>query len=1734
MEMIQDYKILEKIAETRGSTVYRCRKENEKNTVIIKTLIMRYPAPSEIARFKQEYEIIKNIDLDGVIKTYDIISHDGGFAILLEDFNGVSIKSILDSGKKFDIKSFLKMAVKISETLGELHKRDIIHKDIKPHNILINRNDGRVKITDFGISSILTRENDEIYNSDVIQGTLLYISPEQTGRMNRTVDYRTDLYSLGVTLYEILTGVVPFESRDPIEVIHSHIARRPLPPIERRTDIPEVISDIVMKLLSKNAEDRYQNSFGLMSDLSECIKKLEANNRIEPFVLARHDISNRFVIPQKLFGREKEIEILLSAFDRVSTIPQNGREKGGDLEIMLVSGAPGIGKSFLINEIQRPITAKRGYFISGKYEQFRKDKPYSAIIQAFQGLTKQIIAESEENIQLWKKSILEALGNNGKIIIDMIPAIELIIGPQSDVPKLGAKEEKNRFNIVFEGFVGVFTKREHPITLFLDDLQWADLASLQLIRNLAANQNIRYLFLIGSYRDNEVPESHPLIETLNGIEKIGIAINRITLSELSVNDIKDLIVNFLRCSEERGLSLAELVYKKTNGNPFFVTEFMHSLYNDRLIEIDASLGWKWDMEKISRMRVTANVVEFMADKINKLPEEVKDILKICACIGNRFDLETLSVILNKQIGGVLDILTKAMNEGFIGISGSGYVFHHDRIQEAAYSLIPDEEKPGVHYKIGRLMLENTDEKELPNKLFYITDQLNLGYKLISDSKERKNLAKMNLECGKKAAASTAYTPALGYLEMGMSLLEAESWDKQYDLTLALYTETIGVACLKGNYDRMNSLSETAFQRTKTILDKVNIYKAKISACIAREDLEGAITYGLNFYQLLGNVVKGTNFELIRRLLWFKIIFAGKSDEDILNLPDMTDPVELSSMEIGFQLSYVGYSGEPKMLASGAIKSVNQSMKYGLSPQHCLIFCGLGLVLIAGLGDLDGGYRFGNLAMKMAEKQSARRLRAATIFTYNTQIRHWKEHLKNTIEPYIEGYQIGLESGDLLYAGNCLCVHDAHNFAIGKELSELEREIAKNCNTIKNINQMQMLSQNSITWQVVLNLLGKSDNPVKLIGSAFDERKSIPQWIATNNFIQLVVFYSSRLFLDILFHDYSQAALDSEQTAKYIESIAAANIVRKHVFLDSLARLAVYPDASKKEKRMHLKKIKHNLKKFKIWAKHAPMNNLHLYNLIQAELARVLGKNLFAEKYYDLAIQLSNKYEYIQDESIANELAARYYLSINKERLARSYLTDAYQCCSRWGAIAKLTQMKQMYSELLPSTGRHSDSLADSTTLTVTGTTSQSIDLSTVIKASQTISGEVMLGKLLSKMMRIVIANAGAQKGFIILEDRGRLLVEAEGSIEKEEVRVLKSIPVEAYEELSPSIVNYVARTKEILILNNASSEGNFTKDPYVVKNNPKSILCAPIINQGRLTGILYLENNLSTGVFTLERVEVLNILSSQIAISTDNARLYENLEEKVRQRTEELRTARDALWGEMALAKKIQTVLLPDRPVIKGYEITGYMMPAAEVGGDYYDIINVGGKDWVVIGDVSGHGVPAGLIMMMVQTSIHTVLKTNPGYSPSDLLIIINDVIYENMKKLGEDKYMTITVFACLDDGIFHYSGQHQDIMIYRAAGGSVESRETCGMWIGVFDNISHTLQVDNFKLNSGDVLLLYTDGITEAFDKEHKIFSSQRLKSVLNNLGGNTTEEIKDGILNELREYDCRDDVTMVVIKRI
>ncbi|MEP6485750.1 trifunctional serine/threonine-protein kinase/ATP-binding protein/sensor histidine kinase [Microcoleus vaginatus GB2-A3] len=1580
MISIPGYRIDEELYTNPHTVIYRGMQLEEQKPVILKTLTPTYPTPAQISQLLHESEILKNLSLPGIVKLYKIETYNHFPVLVLEDFGGISLKDFL-SNNQLELQQFLHIAIKLAETIGQLHEHHIIHKDIKPSNIIVNIETGDVKIADFAIASLLPGENPAPSHPHLLEGTLAYMSPEQTGRMNRAIDYRTDFYSLGVTFYEMLCGELPFQAIDPMELVHCHIAKTPVSPCENRKqkvesrsiegrinqlgtkEIPQVVSDIVIKLLAKTAEDRYQSAFGLLYDLENCLAQLQTTGKISHITLGEQDQSSHLQISQKFYGREAEVNMLLSIFQRM---------RRGNTEIVLISGGAGVGKSSLVYEVYKPIRRKNGYFIDSKFEQFKRDIPYAFLLQAFQDLLRQIFTENAAQIHVWKQKILKALGGNCQVIIEVIPELELIVGPQPLVPDLGANESQNRFNLVFQNFIRVFAQKEHPLVIFLDDLQWVDSASLKLIELVATDLETQYLLIIGAYRDQEVDANHPLMLTAEAIKKAGGTVSAIALPPLDISSVNQFVADTLNCAPEKSLSLAELLLRKTAGNPFFLTQVIKFLNSKNLIKFklspsnnlvklaDSNLSglaqpiseqivkkchvtgeWQWDIEQIQEMGITDNVVELMIDNIQKLSEATQELLKLAACIGNKFDLKTLSTIAEKPLASAATDLGEALQSGLIllvnnaykipialaastevtdtisrdftdkfslpvaDILSATYKFLHERVQQAAYALISDSQKQEIHLKIGSFLLRNAPPEQLEEHIFDTVNQLNFAKEIITSQLEQFHLCKLNLIAGRKAKASAAYELALKYLTAGIELLPPESWETDYELTLALYESAAEAAYLNTDFEPMEKWARIVLQHAKNELDKIKVFEIRIIACAMQAKLQESVKIGREALKMLGINFPESPIPLhIQQALAKTAAYlTGKKIEDLINLPIMTNPHKLATMRVLSSMFSATFIVEPVLLPLIVCEQVNLSINYGNSTFSAFGYANYGAVLKGIVRDIESGDRFGQLALNLSERLNALEFKSKTLNLVAFILMNGKHHVKDSLPLLEDAYQSALENGDLECVGYAAVNICQSLYFIGQELPQLERRMVSYNHLLFQLKQETVLNWNQIYRQTILELMGKLESPHLILDEAYSEEKLLSLLLKANDRVGLQHFYVQKLILAYLFGDIATALENAAQAEVYLDGVAGFINVSEYQFYDSLARLAAYPSATNEEQEEHIFYAVSNRKKLQQKALSAPMNLQHKCDLLTAEKARVLGKVVRAMEYYDRAIEGAQENGYIQVQALAAELAGAFYLSIGREKSSKTYLTEARYCYQRWGATAKAAHLESKYSHLLTS-GSISTNIETHKSTSSASTTNDSagvLDLTTAVKASQTLAGEIVLDKLLAKMMKIVIENAGAQTGFLILEKDGQWVIEASGSVDVDRVAVMQSIPIDFVADdrevtlLAVAVVNYVARTQQSIVLNDASREGQFTRTPYIMAVQPKSILCTPLINQSQLTGILYLENNLTTGAFTQDRLEILKLLSSQISISIENAQLYanlhqfnQNLENLVQQRTSEL------------------------------------------------------------------------------------------------------------------------------------------------------------------------------------------------------------------------------------------------------
>lgn len=1505
MSPIPGYQTRSRIYQSSSSAVYRARREKDGLPVVLKVLRGEYPSLPQILRYKQEYKITEKLkNVPGVIGVHGLERYGNTLAMVLEDFGGDSLE-IHHRFIRFDLYECISISICIVDALGRIHAADVIHKDLTPSNVVYNSGTKQLKIIDFGISTELSFEDPAMESPEVLEGTLAYVSPEQTGRMNRTLDYRTDYYSLGATLYQLFTGRPPFETTDALEMVHSHIARKPVPPHRLNPEIPQAVSEIVMKLLSKNSEDRYQSARGIKLDLTECLERLESQGTIEPFVVGRNDFSERFQIPQKLYGRDLERGRLLDAFGRVTL---------GAKEMVLVSGPPGIGKTSLVREIYRPVTEHRAYFVSGKFDQFGRNVPYAAIVKAFRDLMRRLLTESQAGLDRWKERLRGALGESARVIIDVIPELGLIMGPQPAVPEISPMESINRFNRLISRFIRVFCSSDHPLVLFLDDLQWADMGSLKLLELMMTDDDTRSLLVIGAFRRNEVDSSHPLQLQVESLRRHNVLITDIALNPLSPDRVTDLIADSLSFDEEKVRPLSKLVVAKTAGNPFFTREFLKSIYQAKLLQFDSTHGkWQWDLQKIEARAVADNVVDLMSRKISNLAGETQTVVKLAACIGNRFELGTLAVVCETPESRTLDALKVALFEGLVIPLGDAwklvdleigepprdispeFKFCHDRIQQAAYSLISDSEKPSLHRRIGHLLFRDLPLSMENGRVFDVVNHLNLGLKSVSGSSEKYELAGLNLLAGRKATMSAAYEPAFQYFKQGIGLLEPDCWENQYELTRDLHLEGGWAAYLSADFEEMERLTKEVLQNAASVLDKSKAYELRIQALIAGNEMSEAVRVGATILRLLGVSVPEhpTRLQALYALIKTKLILMGRSIESLDGLPEMKDPQSAAAIRIMSGMAQAAYVACPELIPPLLFHAINLSLKQGNAPESAFMYACYGLVLAGLLGQFDSAYQYGKLALRLSDRFNAAKLKLRTSTVVYFFINPWKEHYSKLADHFKDMYHRGLETGNLEDAGLAAYIYCTGSFRTGRELPLLKEEMSSYCDALIKLKQESAHRLLVVYRQALLNLMGESDDPCRLIGEAYDEETMLPLHRQADDRSAVCVTYLNKLLLCYVFHHYSDAVENADNTAAFLDGVRGTPAVPIFYFYDSLARLATYEYASARERKAILKRVKSNQKKMTKWAHHGPMNHVQKLLLVEAERSRVTGRHFQAERHYDASIAAARENGYINEEALANELASKFYLDKGRTNIARAYMLDARSCYERWGAQAKVKHLDDKY-DILDSEEWNSGTAIQgphSERATLRAGPRGDLDLAWVMKATRAISGEIVLGELLSKLLNIMIENAGARKGFLVREHEGNLFIEASVHTERNEVRILQSLSIEESVELPASVIKYVARTMESLLLNDAAKLGQFVDDPYVMENQPQSILCFPLVHKGKLSAIVYLENNLTPDAFSRDHLETLKLLGSQAAISLENARLYDELDRRVRTRTEQLNEA---------------------------------------------------------------------------------------------------------------------------------------------------------------------------------------------------------------------------------------------------
>ena len=1501
------------LAEGNGTRVYRGRSKADGRPLIIKQLRSLYPATRALAELAREFEVTRAAAGPGVIEAVELIKDERTAGIAFEDFGGESVAALL-SREKLPVRLALQIALQSAQALANIHRKSIVHRDISPGNIIWNNATGVAKLIDFGMAQVLKREAFSVRGSvrvTELGGTPAYMSPEQTGRMNRGIDSRSDLYSLGATLYRMLSGRDPFDSVDPLALTHAHLAKTPTPPHVLDASIPRSVSEIVMTLLQKRAEDRFQSASGVAYDIQACLEDQGQEQPEQGFALRSQDQSERLTIPETLYGREGEVERLLEAFALAAE---------GAARVLLISGYSGIGKTSLVHEAYATMTARSARVVEGKCDQFNRSTPYAALIQALNELVAGILAEGTDVQAAWRTSILQSVGDNGGVLVDMLPDLGILLGPQPPVPEVPAAEARNRFRLVLAGFVRV-AAAVHPLVVFLDDLQWADLPTIELLATFARDPDSRHVLLVGAYRDNEVTETHPLLISVAELTASGARIEFVELGPLGADHALKLITDTVGKSPGRA-ELAHLCHSKTGGNAFFFKRFLNGLYDDALLTFDPdSRHWAWNLDEIQKRSITDNVVEYLTHEIERLSPHARRAVEIASCIGDSFDLRTCAAALGTTRQAALEGLAEALRVELIEPSEKGfwfaeavdeattnfsYRFVHDRIRQAAHALLSPDDSRQIHYGLGRALFEEPADPATDPRLFEIVEHLNLAGALVRTTPELQRLCDLNVAAGRRAAHAAAFPAAHAFFQHSLRNAQAaggDPWQTSYARTLAIHVEGARMAYLCGEHAAMEELVSAAIEHAHNVLDRVSAQEVRIYALVAASRFSEAVATALDALAALGVTLpeEPTASDMESAVGSTLSAFQKLSADQILGMQRISDPNIVAAQRIQSLTMSSAYLARPMLLPLLAANIVRSTLTHGISNESPYGFAAFAIVLNA-VNLVDVAFAFGTIGYKMLDRVDDRFVRPKTMHVYFNLVKPFVAPVRDMATDQQLTVQMGLDTGDIEYASWALhAVAHGPVYAGTPPLPEAADSLARCLTVFEHNRQMPQNACTAPFGQVIRNLRGKSEDPSRLVGDDFDGDLMRDEMIAINFRGAAFILTVLGAYVRFMFGDPAEAETYAASGAEYADGAVSTYHQVWFRQFRVLSILKQNPAASKGD----LSAIQDDMKQLHVWNSFSPVNHGHRVALVEAEIARVEGRFGDAADLFDRSIAAARTEKFQNDEALANELCGGFHLERGSETAARAYLLEAWHVYTRWGADGKAAHLAEKHAALLqghalPSTGEQPFALAgraDGARTSRTLPASAELDLATIFKAANLLASESRLDVLLGRVLDVAIENAGATRGFLLLEEGETLVVGAARSAHHDDI-MPRGQPVEACGAVVSSVVKFVGRSGRAVVLADLRADSRWADIQGVDPDRPLSVLCTPLVHRHVVTCIVFVENDLVADAFSAERVRVLELLLRHAAISIENARATDelrahrdHLEELVLERTRELGSA---------------------------------------------------------------------------------------------------------------------------------------------------------------------------------------------------------------------------------------------------
>jgi PAS domain S-box-containing protein len=1452
---------LELLHDDGDFALYRARQPH--NPVPVLARLPTRTTSQSIARLEHEYALASMLDPHWAAQPLTLDRSRVRPMLLLDDDGGEPLDCSLGP---LELKRFLLIAVYCAKALGHVHRCGLVHKDIKPANVLVNSN-GKVRLTGFGLAAQLPHELDPPTPPDIVTGSFAYMAPEQTGRINRSIDARSDLYSFGITLYEMLTGSLPFNATDAAEWIHCHIARRPTPPGERIDGVPEAVENIILKLLAKAAEDRYQSAAGVEADLESCRVAWDAHQEIDPFTLGAHDVSERLLIPEKLYGREAQTAAIVAAFDRIAA--------GAPAELVLISGYAGIGKSSIVNQLHHVLVQPRGLFAAGKFDQYKRGIPYVPFAQAFQSLVRDLLSKSDLEIDRWRHALEEALAPNGQLIVSLVPELALIIGEQPPVPTLPPQDAQNRFQLVFRRFLSVFAQPEHPLALFIDDLQWLDAATLDLLEHLATYSDVRHVLLVGAYRDNEVEPSHPLTRTLKTIRNAGGKVQEIALTPLTTDYVTQLVAESLSCKSARAEPLAQLVHRKTGGNPFFTIQFLRALADQKLLTFDHdTVQWSWDLSHIRAQGFTENIVDLMAAALGRLPDATRDALAKLACLGNAVELTVITRVYGESEEAIRRKLWEAVQAGLLFRVKDAYAFAHDRVQEAAYALIPVSERPGVHLRIGRALASRATPEAPDEAIFDIVIHLNRGATLITSEAEREQTIALNLIAGKRAMRSTAYASARTYLAQGAAMLPSDAWVRRYDETFDLYLVFSECEYLAGDFLKADVMFDMILGQAHSNLDRAKVFSLRMQLYQLAGRYDESFGVARDALRDFGIVLPESDEDLQvaidAALQEIPLNLAGRAIEDLVDAPVAAAPATRAIINLLVEAMPCAFAARPVYYPLITLKAVNLSLRHGNTDNSSFAYGNYSLMLASGAADIPTAVKFSEMSLRLNEKFGNQRLYGKLLHLHASHINFWRSHMAAN-QPLLEKATVAcMEVGDLVFAGNLAFNAVWQAIETGTSLEDVQALSEKYAVLARESHNDAVHETIRAEQQLVASLRGKTTETLKLNDDEFDGAACFAALTRANWGCGIVVYHVVTLMLAFLDGRYAEALTAAREAEAMLIAARALPIEATFHFFHVLTLTALYADASIEEQYAHRNVLAAKLKMFELWAEHCPENYRNRHMLVLAELARLDGRDLDAMRLYEHAVHSAHENGFVHNEGMVNELAGRFYLDRELKTNAHACLRNARHCFALWGADGKVAQLDERYPRLVAP--------QENWPMATPGTEVRQFDAATLLKASQALSSEIELPGLIERLMTIALQAAGADRGLLIIARDNGYRIEAEARVVGD--KILLNHEAVAESPAPAALLRYVIHTQKSVIIDDALRLQLFSDDEYLSSGATRSVFCLPLVRQGKLGGLLYLENTVATNVFTARRSALLDLLASQAAISLENARLYADLRER--------------------------------------------------------------------------------------------------------------------------------------------------------------------------------------------------------------------------------------------------------------